>query len=182
MGTTTGGGASRPPKFGRTTNFLCSFFGRGSHLLFHVGYFPTGLQVRQTDLLRPAWCPHIDYTYSYNDWQLAWAIYVTCNRLSTVRPIRKTPQHRLSPLIESTSSNFIFKFTMLTAKTHSYFAVKIAWSYLQLFCRNTLALHTTDDRLIPNYAWNSKGIPLYFIVKLNMKITEVYWYFIAKTA
>ena len=42
-----------------------------------------------------------------------------------------------APLPIEAPSNFVFKLTMVTAETLSYFAVKMAWSYLQLFTRYT---------------------------------------------
>ena len=58
---------------------------------------------------------------------------------------RKQSNRTLSPKTEETPSNFFFKLTMLTAETMSCFPVKTAWSYLQFFCHNTLALQTTTD-------------------------------------
>jgi len=64
----------------------------------------------------------------------------------------KPPKHRLSPRSTGSPSNFVFKLTMLTGKTLSYFAVKTAWSYLQLCCHNTLASHRqTTDRQTTSY-------------------------------
>jgi len=51
------------------------------------------------------------------------------------------------PLTEGTPSNLSFKLTTLTGKKLSCFAVKTAWSYMQLFCHSTLASQTTDDIL-----------------------------------
>ena len=45
-------------------------------------------------------------------------------------------------------------------------------------------MQTTEEicRLIKNHAWNLKGFPLNFVIKLNMQIAEVQCYFIAKTS
>jgi len=51
-------------------------------------------------------------------------------------------------------SNFVLKLTTLTVETLSYFAVKTAWSYLQLFYHYTLASHrqTTTSMTIAELA------------------------------
>jgi len=56
----------------------------------------------------------------------------------------KTVNPSLSPRSRGTPSNFLIELTMLTVETLKCFAIKIASSYLQLFCYNTLALQTTD--------------------------------------
>jgi len=44
-----------------------------------------------------------------------------------------------------TASNCVFIVIMLIVETSNCLAVKTVWSYLQLFCHNTLAARQTDD-------------------------------------
>jgi len=53
-------------------------------------------------------------------------------------------------------SYFVLKLTMLTDETFSWFPVKTAWSYLQLFCHITLVWRTTD-RQTKSYGNNGTG-------------------------
>ena len=88
-----------------------------------------------------------------------YALGSTVHRLNPLPPIEKIP----------------FELITLTPETLSYFAMKTAWFYLQLFCHNTLAFQMTDDRLFKNYAWNPKGFPLNFVIKLNVRILVHLW-------
>jgi len=74
--------------------------------------------------------------YSYNDRRLARAVqkkygviykYVPCNRLFTIWPSCKQPQHRLSPRSRGAPLNFVFIPTVLTAETHRCYAMKTAF-------------------------------------------------------
>jgi len=81
----------------------------------------------------------------------------------TVWQSLKPPQRRLSPTIEGTPSNFVFKLlTMLTVDILSCFAVKTTWSYLLLFCHNTSSVSDNRRLVNPKLCLKFEGIPLEF--------------------
>ena len=65
--------------------------------------------------------------------------------MSTAWQSRKPPQRKLSPW---SRDHFWISFS---SETLSCCAVKAAWSYFQLFCHNTRALQTTNDRETTSY-------------------------------